>query len=563
MTNYDPFAPEPIAVNNGGGTGAVGPSGPVAGGGAPQRPAPGVPFQQTDQWGQPTAQWVVYDANGNLGPYRAPTQSAGDTSAQVDGAGVPYVIRGGRGFTLDGQPYTPVALATNPHPGTSYSYGSSNSTSQSFQDPAALQIQRDQLAAQQAQQAAALAEQIRLNTATLKQKDVDLALQQRLAAFNENEAIFGRSIKNAELAERAQTRLDANRQNMAALEMQKVQLQTSIAAQNAQLQQAHERDVMQFEADKQRRLTEANASIGKLAADPGDRGVYTGTVLANSGWGQTQGALAATDQRTGESLQPLAGQLNNRDQIAASQAPAMPSLIPTPDLTGINLAALGANGSNNPNLAADQARAAAMAAAINTPAAQASQGTVEGGTPASPAQGGIDLAALIGGNTSALTGAGYKQTPAMKSGGMVQGAYVSGDAPGPDPSAGGARPELNIPLPDGKTAVLNEKQMDALGINLKRIMKLADGGIFASPLLDTTRAREFSDETARRTLTNTGLQQAPAPVFSAGPNADPFVTQLLDSVFAASGHGPAGAYTYQANLLRPRGMMEQTIGRTG
>src|SRR5690242_8395811 len=69
------------------------------------------------------------NAFGSTSPYA--NAGASDNTAQVDGAGVPYIVKNGRGYDLNGNPYNPVPLPVNPHPGfTSSSSTSYNATPQ-------------------------------------------------------------------------------------------------------------------------------------------------------------------------------------------------------------------------------------------------------------------------------------------------------------------------------------------------------------------------------------------------------------------------------------------------
>lgn len=122
-----------------------------------------------------------------------PKQPAGDSSAQVDGQGVPYVIMNGRGYTLDGQPYTPAPLPVNQHPGSSYS------SSQSIADPNSLALQRSQLD-----------EQIKQSMQQDARDQERVALQRDVQRVNEEQGNKKLALDASQLAESIQTRIDRN-----------------------------------------------------------------------------------------------------------------------------------------------------------------------------------------------------------------------------------------------------------------------------------------------------------------------------------------------------------------
>lgn len=93
-------------------------------------------------WKDPSGQTYVQSviANsilGNASPYVVASPNTLNSAAQdqtsatdhIDGAGVAYTIKNGQAFTLDGQPYMPVPVPVNQHPGDSFSSSTSSSTS--------------------------------------------------------------------------------------------------------------------------------------------------------------------------------------------------------------------------------------------------------------------------------------------------------------------------------------------------------------------------------------------------------------------------------------------------
>lgn len=447
----------------------------------------------------------------DLGP--AP-EARGDQSAQVDGAGVPYVISGGQAYTLDGKPYNPVPIPVNPHPGTSFSYGSN--VSQSFQDPAALALQRAQLDAsiQQADRAHALAIEARDFVAarywqdrsdTLAARQSDMAFQakqaeiQRSFTGGENaatraasaaEAAAGRSFTGGENAaqraftgnenatERASRLAEsaADRAFRASESGVDRALRASEFASAFGLQQHQERRAVQQDAlaaaeqyARQISLTDPAALPAFLAAGGGN----VGNAIASGATALSENALlpAARTLRTIENpvrqtpfeFQPQ--QFDPRqfaDAFAPSPRFAQSFFPPPPEIAAaqargaamaaaINAGALPnpsaavpaqeSPASTNPNLAADQARGAALAAAINA------------GTAVNPAEQAAANARMEAAGVPAWVPRFAFGTPGMP----ASGPLIAGDSTDPEnPAAGGARPELVIPHdppgPDNATA---------------------------------------------------------------------------------------------------------------
>lgn len=407
----------------------------------------------------------------------------------------------------------------------------------------------------------------------ISQKDAEIAQQQQVNDFLRKKGEFemeqGLRKEAAETEQRFFTNSLMISQMKQARDLAQTQMDFSAAQFNAQQRAQSERDRMEFEDRKAGRLQSLNKDIGTLAADANDRGAYASTVLANSGWGQQAGALAAGDLRTEDSLQPLQGNLNLRDQIMSQQGPTPYSPIGAPQLPGINLAQMsGMQQGPTGQQIIEQAQAQGWK--IPEGYTASGQGLIDqadlylknlGRQPQqpqqSPASSGIDLANLVAGDTSKLTGANYVQQKAE--GGMVQGAYISGER----------GPELNIPQPDGSTLVINGKQARSMGIDLKKLMKdgqpnYESGGIFGNNLLPTTGARKFLGEAEQRALSGTPWAggTAPSAVFASSPGFDPIVTDLLASINALAGKGPAEAYKRNAALLRPAGINESVIGRS-
>lgn len=416
-------------------------------------------------------------------------------------------------------------------------------------------------------------------TAQLQAAQADLLIKQQNLAFLREKQAFEME------AGRRREALDTQQQ-IFTQQLQTAQLENNIAQFNARMnvdvQQANFDNSEKYATRQQNLATQ----IGTLAQDAGDRGKYASTVLANSGWGADN---SQTDYRTTESTMPLEQLLRIRANSMGGPTPITPAYVGGAS-GGVNLPAPG-GGLSLPNAipalpspAAPAAPASNPYAPLNAMAAQqnaagkntqgvnvGADATVPGvpptapAPPAAPGYSDAEMMARILASRAAGSGAGGG---GFSHGGMAHGMYVSGDAPGKDPSAGGARPELNIPLGDGRTAVLNEAQMDAMGINLKKVMKMAGGGIFdamAGDNGDRSLTTDFLNAAATEGRRNTpwaGGGNLPSPVYGAAPGFDPIVLDLIASMNALERGYPAAAYKRQAALLQPAGVSEHAVRRS-
>lgn len=150
-------------------------------------------------------------------------------------------------------------------------------------------------------------------------------------------------------------------------------------------------------------------------------------------------------------------------------------------------------------------------------------------------------------------------------GGIAPGAYISGER----------GPELNIPLGD-KTIVLNQKQMKAAGIDLKKLMsgskkpeQFADGGIFDAGWgnvqdQDRTLSMQFLNDALARARAGTPFQEGalPAPVYASTPGFSPLVTQVLGSLTSMAQGVPTEYFQELAAKYRPSGIRESVTQRS-
>lgn len=398
--------------------------------------------------------------------------------------------------------------------------------------------------------------------------------------FLKDKDAYARKVEDKKLTLDTQQQMFSQQQTVAGLQFQMASLQSQRDAMNAQSQQEADRfnaqqgfAVQQANAQnaqrKQEQLQGLAKDIGVLGADPGDRAKLASTILANSGWGQSNTATAGASFITPESLMPLDALLHNRENVR--------------------------NQPDNPfSFTPIQARSAGPINFGNVTMPGQSQGFNQNATttwmPGSqPAQTAQDGTQTAGGFSWSPTGTGGIQ--AAEEGGFLGGAYISGEA----------GPEINIPLGGGQTLVLNEQQAKQHGLDLKAMMKggqtkMASGGIFdptplssATPaaggdlnrygtsgsagsgglyggadLGDQTLAKDFLNEASTRARSGTPWQTGtlPTSVYASSPGFNPLVASLLASITAQSQGIPADFFLQQAQLYRPTGANQHVVGRT-
>ena len=197
---------------------------------------------------------------------------------------------------------------------------------------AALKVQTDAAAATVAAEA-----RLRVDNAAILRGQQEIAIAQRAASLNENKDAYARSVDNVKLQREAQTALFSQQADIARLQTEQVGLIARRDESQAQLDQAvnlanlsaeqrgqefnvtQEFNVQRANEEaaraRQQQLQTLGTDIGKLGADSGDRGQYAATILANSGWGQADRALAGTNMNTTASLSPLESLLRQRETV--------------------------------------------------------------------------------------------------------------------------------------------------------------------------------------------------------------------------------------------------------
>lgn len=511
---------------------------------------------------------AYYDASGL--PINPPTNAATGSRPRIEQNGVYYEeVSPGNWQPISGIPQQ-----------------SSGGGQGAYQFEVTEQRQRDQMAQTAAQNEAVMrarAEEQRaaneLAARTLDQRikadAADLAIKQTNLDFLKNKNAFEEAQGLRTEARATQQQLFTQQQAVSAIQMQMTNAIAQRDQMQAQMQQrtnefnsnrAFETQQANRQAEEQRqsRLQSLAGQAGQLAASPGDYAKLASTVLANNGWGETNTALAGADFRTTDSLTPLESTLRTRQDVQnQSSSPYSFTPIETPQLPQLNFgnvrmpqvgampamprmpvaAQPGAGG--NPNLAADQARGEAMAAAINSAYAS------------SPTFGAIVANAI---HSSA--------PPNADKGGFLSGARLVGER----------GIELEIPMGDGQTLILNQQQAKQHGIDLKALSKMppgegpqnfAGGGIFDGGFgnvqdSDRTLATNFLADSSTRARKGTPWAQGtlPTPVYASSPGFNPLVRELLASINAQATGVPANFFQQMAQQYAPAGLNERVTQRT-
>ena len=193
---------------------------------------------------------------------------------------------------------------------------------------AAAQVERDRLLSQ---------ETAKRDDQAVRESVAKIADLKRAAAFEANKDAYARSVDNVKLSREAQTAMFTQQSEIAKLQTEQVGLIARRDESQAQLDQAvnlanmsaeqrgqefnvtQEFNVQRANEEaaraRQQQLQTLGTDIGKLGADSGDRGQYAATILANSGWGQADRALAGTNMNTTASLSPLESLLRQRETV--------------------------------------------------------------------------------------------------------------------------------------------------------------------------------------------------------------------------------------------------------
>ena len=433
--------------------------------------------------------------------------------------------------------------------------------------------------------------------ARIKIDNERLALEIRNASFNQSRALYADARDDKRLAMEASRDLFTQQNSIANLQLNIAQMQQARSNLQSQIDWNIEQlntnalnEAMRFNIQQQFAVEQANVSaqqrrqeqlqslardISEAAKAPGDYGKLAALTLANAGWGAANTAIGkGADVRTTESLAPLESQLRTRQSVMAQSdrpftfTPITPTLAQRQVIAPLNLSGLTIPQIQKPPpipvpipaLPGAGGGAAPAAAPTNT-----SYGNylASSGVPAWAIA--ITPGATSGGESTGGGGESSGGSTGMYKGGVTNGAYISGER----------GPELNIPLGD-KTIVLNQKQLKAAGIDIKKLMsgaskpeKFAEGGVFdqgwgnvTDP--DRTMAMQFLNDALAKARAGTPWQRGalPSPVYASSPGMSPIVSQTLGSLTAMAQGIPAEYFQELATRYRPSGVRESVTQRT-
>jgi len=407
-------------------------------------------------------------------------------------------------------------------------------------------------------------EELRLNQEAQAQAQVEMDfLRQKEEAAN--------AFNDKKLALDTQAQIFTQQSTMASLQQQRQTMELDRAIQQAQMQlqvdqfnaemgfnvqQAN----TQAQAQKRAELAQNARDVASYSESPTDWGKLAAFELANRGGGFATDEQA--DFTSDKSLQPLASGLENRGQIQGSPdnpysfnpltAPMIPALGAAPDLAAI----LAGFQSGTPGGLVDTAQ---------RPTAQELLG--QGAVPTAGTASDFEDRSTTSDENKSYFGA--KGVPdwalqKMEQGGMVQGAYMSGDS-----TDGKPNPEINIPnfpVQGMSTIIPADKVTPELR---KHLAKFATGGVFDAGLLapqkDTTQARQFQTQAAQRARQGTPWQTGALPgyTFASSPGLDQSVIDLIASLRGVEYGEDPGYFMRQAAQRAPVGMGQRVVGRSG
>lgn len=439
-----------------------------------------------------------------------------------------------------------MALATAPRS------SSSSSVSQSLSDPRALQLQQQQLDEQ------------------IRQNQVEAARAAQVFEYTKTKDAFAQSQDDKRLALQAQQQAQNAQYQMDTLKLQSATLlnqRSSLQAQmEMQAQQENARNALQSkqidqqaEQARQQNLLKTNEDIAQFSSNPTDYGKLAAFQLANRGWGAANTAQTGANITSEESLQPLAGALQQRQGLMQPNQPTQTGQVVAPTLGAIDLAgmyqgqpqrapsrtevpgaSLGTYVDENGNL-----HQAPVPGATLDPRAEANQRLEAAGVPSWVPK--FENGGATGENILMAIAQMLGMTPKAIAGekGKANGETV---------------------MSNGDVVVIPDKGKSALP-------KMADGGFSFGPQYDTTEAKKFQGDAFNRAVGGTpwaqgGLGGLPTSVYASSPGFSPLVAQLLGSLNAMGKGIPQQEYLRQAEQLSPLGYnqqyghQQQIIGRS-
>lgn len=411
----------------------------------------------------------------------------------------------------------------------------SSSTSQSLADPRTLALQQAQL------------------DETIRQNQASEANARATQEFLQQKEAFAESQDNKRLANETSQQLFNNSLSLQNLQSQHENLQAQRDQFNMQMGLQYQQAALQFENDRQNRIAKANEDAAQFAQNPTDYGKLAAFQLANRGWGAQNTAQTTADLTSNESLQPLAGALNQRKEAQAAQNP-FASFTPLPALAPLDLS----------RFQAQQAPAPAQGGGgLPTYAPQQLTPTGAAPNPNTPPNPTVEQA------NASMAAAGVPSfVPKFADGGAVMDPntilMMFAKVMGMEPKAiAGEKGKKNgeTVMSNGDVVVIPDK-----GKAMKK-PKMADGGAvidlsqFGAPL-DTTEANQFRMDAFQKALAGTpyasgGLSGLPTSVYASSPGFSPSVQALIASLNSIGKGIPANEFNNQTQMLTPLGYNQQ------
>jgi hypothetical protein len=430
--------------------------------------------------------------------------------------------------------------------------------------------------------------------AQITQKHQVLQISQGNLDFLKSKQAFESSISANADARATQQQVFSQQQAVSGLQLQVQQMVSAHNDLQAQLQQqtqqfnattalATQKANADFQVQQQQQLQSLGTAISNAAMNPGDRAKEASLLLANSGWGQQDQALAGADLRTQTSVMPLQALLNQRTSVMGeNSSPYSFTPTQTPQLAPLDLSSIqmptpntaGSIPSVAPQTTAGMGSSAAplnltgmsTGTALTNPNAAAQGAAASGSSGPNGGAGGV-LGVVNGQAVWAPTGSNSTGVTAAATGGLVQSGAYLGDERGA---------EVHIPLGAGLAYVIKASDVTP---EMKAMIgqKKAAGGIFDSTGLysgtgidpnsiDTTGAFNFLNQSAANASAGTPWagMAVPTPVYASSPGFAPENTAMLAGLAAQSQGIDPATYTRIANMLAPVGVNGQgPTRRTG
>lgn len=456
------------------------------------------------------------------------------------------------------------------------------STSQSLADPAALAIQRDQLA-----------ESIRANLAQEARDNELLAFNRDKFRHEQQRGKKADALATRTLMETIASRIDSGRiaREQMAAQAANLDRQIEAAAAEGQRGRAFDAALTQFDAEQRGREGVANRNltreqiaaqsaqadraareardraIAEFSREPGDVGVISALLqrggLSNVSTAVGEGESAITDR----SLGPL-GSMLDPELNKPSYTPEFETY-QEPDRGWLNamIAAV-----NQPPVAAAAPTAVAPEVvpdveqeAVTSLLGSLSREDLEAGVGNELVSRGVDdPAARANALTEALNKAGFRRPPKAADGaavvepGILNGLMAMAEMLGMEPKAvAGERGKASgeTVMSNGDVVILPDKGKAGSG---KREMQ--EGGGVLNPLI--ALAREFMTRTGGETLDRSGFERSPTPVQLATPGTSPFTRRLGAATTATTRGIPQEVFLNELMRLIPQGLAMGTRGRT-